>query len=93
MHSVTKILHNTARSAKRLAELPEKIDFEPFLRIKDGVHFARKDEATMLQLADMCVYVIKRRLMNDPLVFPFYDALSPIMVQHPAAALLEAQSS
>jgi uncharacterized protein DUF3800 len=38
----------------------------PFERIVDTVHFARKSESALLQLADVCAFFIKRALMKKP---------------------------
>jgi len=45
--------------------------------IVDAVHFAKKQNSLLLQIADHCSFFIKRKLMKDAHVEPFYRAIAP----------------
>jgi len=45
--------------------------------IIDAVHFAQKKDSLLLQIADHCAFIIKRKLMGKSDVNEFYDAISP----------------
>jgi Protein of unknown function (DUF3800) len=44
--------------------------------IIDCVHFAKKQKSVLLQIADHCAFIIKRKLMNRADIEPFFAALS-----------------
>jgi hypothetical protein len=44
--------------------------------IIDAVHFAKKDKSILLQIADHCAFIIKRRAMGKKDILPFYSAIS-----------------
>lgn len=41
-------------------------DFFPPKRIIDTAHFVEKTDTSLIQLADVCAFVVKRRLMKTP---------------------------
>ncbi|MEH2484997.1 DUF3800 domain-containing protein [Bradyrhizobium sp. AZCC 2230] len=45
--------------------------------IIDAVHFAQKDESLLLQIADHCAFIIKRKLMGKTDVDECYGAIKP----------------
>jgi hypothetical protein len=45
--------------------------------IIDAVHFAKKDESLLLQIADHCAFIIKRNLMGKADVDECYRAIAP----------------
>ncbi|MDE0150567.1 MAG: DUF3800 domain-containing protein [Rhodospirillaceae bacterium] len=55
----------------------------PLRHIRDTVHWAEKKQSPLLQLADICAFVIRGHLINHPHNPPLYDKLSPMMVAHP----------
>jgi len=65
--------------------LPGWERYLPFRKIIDTVHYAGKGESALLQLADVCTFVIKRRLMADKLKIGegerFYATLRPAHYQ------------
>lgn len=44
--------------------------------IVEQVSFMRKDQSGILQLADMCAFVLKRKLQGCPKIQPFFDRLA-----------------
>ena len=59
---------------KELETDKERMHF-PFKKIKEAPLFAEKGESSVLQIADFCSYVIKKKLMGDPNYDCFYDML------------------
>lgn len=55
-------------------------------RIVDAVHFAKKDEFLLLQIADHCAFFMKRRLMRRPDVEKLYAKIEPQIVLRSTAA-------
>jgi hypothetical protein len=51
-------------------------DYLPIRKIVDCVHFASKDEAILLQLADACAFVYRRYLEKKPDTEEFFNALT-----------------
>lgn len=49
-------------------------------RIVDTVTFAEKRESILLQIADTCAYVIKRKIMGKSEIVPCYDLLAPQLI-------------
>ncbi|MEQ8556807.1 MAG: DUF3800 domain-containing protein [Henriciella sp.] len=47
----------------------------PLTRIRHTPHFEDKEDAGLLQMADFCCLVIKRRFMRDDRIAPYYEAL------------------
>jgi hypothetical protein len=58
----------------------------PVQRVIDAAHFAEKQEAPLLQLADACAFVIKRRLSGHKDVDPFLEKIASQMVTNPKGA-------
>ena len=54
---------------------PPNMEHAPLTRIVDTVHFAQKHEASLLQIADACAFVLKRHLMQAPNNERFLQAL------------------
>jgi len=64
--------------------LGPRLTYFPFERIRDTIHFAKKDESRHLQLADLCTFIFKRRLLKDEHIRPFYAAIKPRLITLPA---------
>lgn len=45
--------------------------------IVDAVHFTKKRQSIVMQIADHMAFVLKRRLMRCPHISPMYDKISP----------------
>ena len=45
--------------------------------VVDAVHFAKKDELLLLQVADHCAFIVKRALMGKSDIAPHYNLLAP----------------
>lgn len=58
-------------------------DVLPLKRIRDTPHFAGKAECRLLQLADVCAFIIRGHLRRSPDNPPFYDALWPALAVLP----------
>jgi len=54
---------------------PELRGFYPVKRIIDTAHFADKTDSSLIQLADTCAFVMKRRLMKTPESFEMSEPL------------------
>ena len=63
----------------------EEREYLPFRHIRDTPHFAGKKESPLLQLADICAFVIRGHLNERRHNRPLYDKLRPMMVVHPKA--------
>lgn len=50
--------------------------------IIEALHFAEKHESPLMQLADVCAFVIKRHLQRRSDVREFYDAIAPQMAKN-----------
>lgn len=67
---LVKSMHKEMLNPDNLGKLVDPGDIErmkkivPLQRVIDTAHFAEKSEAPILQLADVCAYFIKRRLMG-----------------------------
>jgi len=60
------------------ADLSEEMrEILPFKRIMEDPLFQPKRRSSVLQLADFCAYVIKRRFMSDRRYDRFYGVLAP----------------
>jgi hypothetical protein len=78
-----KEMQRFLQNPKRVAHLQKDEDCLPLTRIRDTVHFAKKQESVALQLADMCAFVIRGYLSGHPMNKPFYEAIHPLMLVHP----------
>jgi hypothetical protein len=56
--------------------------YTPFRRVIDTAHFVEKSEAKMLQLADLCAFVIKRRMMGKADSVPLMESIEKLL-SHP----------
>jgi hypothetical protein len=54
----------------------------PLRQVRDTVHFAEKADSRLLQLADVCAFVVKRHLMKKDDVSSFHDALKGQLIWH-----------
>jgi len=50
--------------------------------IVDGVMFASKQDSVLLQIADHCAFIVRRKLMRKPHADRLYDALRPAIHWH-----------
>ena len=72
-----------AKEAHMLLRNPKEIAAQGFVnhpifplkRIRDGLQFTTKAESRLLQVADVCAWVIRRAANNAPNAFRFYDPL------------------
>jgi hypothetical protein len=55
-------------------------------RIVDAVHFAKKDQSLLLQIADHCAFIMKRKLMKRPELNKAFDMLAPQISWTPNSA-------
>jgi hypothetical protein len=55
----------------------DNIRVSPFSRIRESVHFAEKNESRLLQLADVCAFVLKRKAMGGSDADRFFEPLRP----------------
>lgn len=61
----------------------ERGDLIPLTRIVDTAHFAQKLDTSILQIADLCAFVIRRKLAGKPDADRFYDAFkSQVLFPH-----------
>jgi hypothetical protein len=58
------------------ADWPE-IDGLPLRRVVDTPHFAAKRESPLLQIADVCAFLITRRLRRQESSQPFFELIAP----------------
>jgi hypothetical protein len=63
--------------------ISEEINFFPLKHIKDTIHFAAKSESVCLQIADLCAFLIKRRLMRRSQSDYLFDLIEPQLVWRP----------
>lgn len=75
--------HAIYRSEKQVKLLGIEIDCFPLTKIRDTVHFAEKHESRLLQLADVCAFVMMGHLTRHKLNQRFYDALKPVLLMEP----------
>ena len=78
-----KDAHAFLRDPKRIAGT-EFATFPvlPLKKIVDTPHFASKVDSKLLQLADMCAFLIMRRLMRQESSQPFFEAIAPQVFRH-----------
>jgi hypothetical protein len=60
VRAAAKSMHRLATDPRSAGLSIVKDNTLPLKRIRDTVHFAEKDEAPMLQLADVCAYTLSR---------------------------------
>lgn len=83
MKDMLRAVQAVLRSAKALASFVP--DARPIRHIRDTVHFAGKADSRLLQLADVCAYVIRGTISGNQAHWPYHDALAPQMVSYPKA--------
>jgi hypothetical protein len=65
-------------------EMPSDLQrYLPLERIIESVLFAEKHESSLLQIADMCAYVIRRRIANLPGSHELFELIAPAIQQEP----------
>jgi hypothetical protein len=60
----------------------------PLTRFVDTVHFAQKERAPLLQMADVCAYSIRRRIAGEPYSDRFFAPLSEQLYHQPMKSSL-----
>ena len=49
-------------------------------RIVDTIHFAKKKDSLLLQVADHCAFIAKRKAMKCKEIIPFFDQIKPQLI-------------
>jgi hypothetical protein len=57
-------------------------------KIVDTPHFAKKEDSKPLQIADLCAFLIARRLRRDQQSHEFFELIAPQMTRSAAASPL-----
>jgi Protein of unknown function (DUF3800) len=88
--------HKIRNSVKKIqADLQGKMGVLPYLNswhgypyahIRDTVHFAAKKDSAMLQVADICAFVVRGALSDHPKIDPMFDKISPQLLAPDIAA-------
>jgi len=78
-----KSAHSMYRDTVLMQQIDPRLVYFPFSHIRDTIHFAKKNESAHLQVADVCTFVIKRRLMKCPHITPLFNAIKPQMLVLP----------
>jgi hypothetical protein len=60
----------------------------PLKKIRGAVHFASKDESSLLQLADVCAFFIRGYLSGHKHAYPFFRKLRKWMMVLPKPDLI-----
>jgi hypothetical protein len=72
---------NAAQAMKAFLKMSQSRELVPGVsqskleHIIDTIYFGDSHESRALQLADACNFVIKRRLMNNPDIEPYYSLI------------------
>lgn len=77
-----KELHQIIKRQGSELEFVAVADVLPLRRIRDTPHFAAKSECRLLQLADVCAFILNGHLRRVPGNDEFYDALWPALGFH-----------
>jgi hypothetical protein len=73
-----KAAHGLLRDPRKIKGTPfEGIGDLPLAKLIDTAHFAAKTESSLLQIADLCAYLILRRFMRQESSQPFFEQISP----------------
>jgi hypothetical protein len=74
---MVKVAHAFLRDPSQIgkANWPE-IDGLPLRKVVDTTHFAAKRDSALLQLADVCAFLLMRRLNRQDSTQPFFELLS-----------------
>lgn len=83
IREITKHAHAMFRDSNRVSAFGSNLYYFPFSKIRDTIHFARKKESRHLQVADACTFIIKKALMKDKIIWPFYQLIKPQMLVIP----------
>jgi hypothetical protein len=75
--------HAIYRDHNRIMKMNPLLRYFPFHHIRDTIHFARKKESAHLQIADVCTFIIKKRLMKDPLAAKLFESIKSVMLVLP----------
>ena len=67
----------------RTLKVPNWSDGFQSAHIMDELHFAKKSDSRLLQIADHCAFFIKRRLAKCPKVTELYNAIEPQIFLQP----------
>jgi hypothetical protein len=76
-------LHNTLRTqhaTRSFSAYNDISEFLPLSRIIDTIHFAAKTDTSILQIADACAFVCKRKLMGKRESDYFFEPLKSVFV-------------
>jgi hypothetical protein len=77
-------IHRVAQSGEKIKKyIPPKLaesEELPVTRIIDDLHFTDKQGSAPLQIADVCAFAIKRRLMRKDYAYRFYGHLRPQLI-------------
>ena len=83
MKAMLRAVQAVLRSQKALASFVPGA--RPIKHIRDTVHFAGKADSRLLQLADICAYVIRGTISGYKPHWPYHDAIAPQMISYPNA--------
>ena len=82
------VVHTTRELIATAKKFHVNDDPFPFRKIKETVLFAKKHESPCLQLADICTFFVKKRLVRDSYARPFYAYLKPQLLVLPKHKVL-----
>ena len=83
---IIRTLHNQLRSPELIPSVKEHWkEYLPLTRIVDTAHFAEKEDTSLLQLADVCAFILKRRLIGKKDVYRFSKHLEQNLIVRPVA--------
>lgn len=72
-------------------QMPLTEDLKPYFplqRVREDPAFQEKRPSHPLVLADFVAFVVKRRLMNDPWISPYFEPLRPLIAKLSLAGLV-----
>ncbi len=72
-----KVIHAQLQDPSSEIFQIEDAPITPLSKIIDTIHFAQKHETSILQMADVCAFVIKRVLMGRTDVRRFFNPIAP----------------
>jgi hypothetical protein len=86
--ALVRALHNLLRGpqdplAGSIQEAAEWAQVTPLKRVIDTAHFANKEDASILQLADLCAFILRRRIMGKTDCERFFEMIRPHCVVAP----------
>jgi hypothetical protein len=82
---IAKRAHAILRDPDTIAADPifSRMSGLPLRKVEDTPHFAAKADSAPLQIADVCAFLIMRRLWRRPETQPFFEAIAPQLVWLP----------